>query len=488
MFDIIIFTDSIDGQRVSGAHRIADVCREQGYNTFVMQQFSEVYRRGLLFDYLDKLVGENTFMVGFSSTFFSCIESYKEDNVNGANRDTYSGINPLTAWPLPVADMDKILDYFTARNIKTVYGRFFNTGTNLLKDRVDYAIYGVGEQMMIDLIDHVRNGKKIPFDALSTGRPKVLKYDSKGTLFNFKTSQSRYEPWDLIDHHDMLHLEIARGCIFNCKFCGYPLIGKRKDDDSYTRTKEVLKAELKENYEKYGVTRYHIVDDTFNEKTEKVKMLAEAVEETGVKIDFAWAYIRIELLHKYPEQLDYLYRAGVRMLRFGLESLNWESAKAIGKGLHPDKIKETLAWIQEKYPGHFISSCSFIIGLPHDTEETVSDWLEWIYQHPELIQETAYHPLSLQTEEDHGEWTSEFGRNYKDYGYDVVKGMGWINDDWSERRVNTFLEEKRIELGNKYNRLSAIGRDSKEPKTLKQRREENLDVYMAKLKNYMDSL
>jgi radical SAM superfamily enzyme YgiQ (UPF0313 family) len=70
-------------------------------------------------------------------------------------------------------------------------------------------------------------------------------YYSKFDLSNLRTN---YTANDFLSPHENLTLETSRGCIFKCKFCNFPLIGKNKND--YIRTKEDLKQEIIYNYEK----------------------------------------------------------------------------------------------------------------------------------------------------------------------------------------------------------------------------------------------
>jgi hypothetical protein len=64
--------------------------------------------------------------------------------------------------------------------------------------------------------------------------------------------------------------------------------------------------------------------------------------------------------------------------------MNWASAKSIGKGMHPEKLREGLLevkkYFQEKtgmYRGHI----SLIAGLPHETKETLQQTIDWCCEH-----------------------------------------------------------------------------------------------------------
>ena len=79
----------------------------------------------------------------------------------------------------------------------------------------------------------------------------------------FSKSKTSYVEHDYILKNEVPILEIGRGCIFNCKFCSFALKGKKKLD--YIKDQSLLRDELIEHYEKYGMDKYIFVDDTFND-------------------------------------------------------------------------------------------------------------------------------------------------------------------------------------------------------------------------------
>ena len=70
--------------------------------------------------------------------------------------------------------------------------------------------------------------------------------------FQIKELKHRFIPDDVILQGEALPIELGRGCIFKCKFCGYSLIGKEKG--SYLRHYEHLVDEMKYNKEHFGTT------------------------------------------------------------------------------------------------------------------------------------------------------------------------------------------------------------------------------------------
>ena len=57
---------------------------------------------------------------------------------------------------------------------------------------------------------------------------------------------------DLVFQNEVLPFTVSRGCRFKCKFCRYPLLG-RKVTDKYIRREESLYREFKWNYAVFPV-------------------------------------------------------------------------------------------------------------------------------------------------------------------------------------------------------------------------------------------
>ena len=103
--------------------------------------------------------------------------------------------------------------------------------------------------------------------------------------------------------------------MFKCSFCSFPLLGRNKHDLSYVKDPAILTKELVYNYEKFNTTNYMITDDTFNESTEKILTVKKAINDSGVNIRF-FAYLRADILARFPEQMDILIDMGLMTATF----------------------------------------------------------------------------------------------------------------------------------------------------------------------------
>ena len=235
---------------------------------------------------------------------------------------------------------------------------------------VDYFIKGQGEQAFTAVLENIFKGQKLT----TTNIDPVVCTDDVYPFLDFNDSKIHYTKDDFLNKYDSVGIEYSRGCIFKCSFCNYPGIGKRPGE--FIKTKEVLKEELLRNYEEHGLQFYYFTDDLLNESIEKIKDLAEIASSLPFEFRFA-AYVRLDLIHRFPEMAGLLRDAGMISGIAGIETINDKSGKSVTKGLGKTRIDETLEICRDAWKNKVGLMGSFILGLPHDTTDTVEELLEW---------------------------------------------------------------------------------------------------------------
>jgi hypothetical protein len=174
---------------------------------------------------------------------------------------------------------------------------------------------------------------------------------------------------------------------------------------------------------------------------EKLQRMHKIVTSLPFEIQYA-AYLRHDLIYAHKETAKLLRESGLRAAIFGIESLNHESAKAIGKGLHPEKIKELLYWLRDDvWKDEVAMSSGFIVGLPHDTKETILNWSEWLYKDDCPLDSFAIHPLAISKTSNKRIWKSEFELNAEKYGYTLGDNGNWSNDSFTKISAVEFSKE-----------------------------------------------
>ena len=170
-------------------------------------------------------------------------------------------------------------------------------------------------------------------------------------------------------------IEIARGCIFKCAFCFFDLIGKRKGD--WTKTEDTIYNEMMYNFEKFGTTQYMVSDELVNESVEKVQMLARIAKNCPFKLEYT-AYARLDLIVRYREMILCYNKAVQLDFQSRVETFNRIPGKAVGKGVDPNVLKNTLRECKKQWKNNVVISANFIIGLPYESKKDIEQTIEYL--------------------------------------------------------------------------------------------------------------
>lgn len=171
----------------------------------------------------------------------------------------------------------------------------------------------------------------------------------------------------------MATIVTSRGCSCECIYCLAPAIsGKRISKRS---TDSVL-TEMRECFSKYKIDNFFFKSDTFTIDKQWVLELCEKIvnSEMNGKIYFA-ANSRVTTIDE--EILSAMYKAGCRTVAFGFESGSQESL---------DKMKKHTT-VEDNYRAIKLCKAAgmkifglFIIGLPWESEKTLSETREFIFK------------------------------------------------------------------------------------------------------------
>lgn len=456
----IIFTD-MSGYpgfgRAAGAYRIASEWRKRGMNIKVVD-CATAFTVDQLKSIVDKYRSSDTEFVGFSSTFMmnKLYSVYDTDEDRARHRQEINESREEYNTPTGLArhEESELFEYIRDLGVEIVVG-----GWRPGSQKYDYVNYHLG-----------------PVE------DKLFPNQS----FEFNESEIIYTDDDEIFEGEDLPIEIARGCIFKCSFCNYNLNGKKLWD--FVKSPDVLRQEMMRNYEKFGTTGYMFSDDTYNDSPEKVKKLLEMYKTLPFDLRFS-SYARLDLMISKPETQEMLYESGARSLFFGIETFNHEAGKMIGKGMHPDKVKEGLLEFRRNYPD-VIVYVSMIAGLPQETMEELEESYRFLTEEAK-VHSFGFSPLFLSS-------GSEMSRNAEKYGY--IRGNS--ERSWTRKSdgLNSFelfewcIDKKKNYKASPagfgmYNRIRNIGYTDDEIQVLGER---DLGRLMregaAKRKEYMDKI
>jgi len=330
-------------KRTGGSHRIATFLREKGWDIEVLD-FVMGWSLEQLKEFTRSRVNNKTVFIGFGSTFpiwSNTLESY-------------------FTWV-------KI----TYPDIKIIAGGQIS---NNYRIEADWYVDGFGERAIEALLKHITGSEKVKYQLGINGR-KVIKGNLDYPSFPMKNLRIRYEDRDFILANETLVTEFGRGCIFNCSFCNFPILGVKED---HSRDAEDLRLELQDTYDRFGVTKYVIADETVNDYTEKLQKFQTAIKQLSFKPRF-FGFARADLFVSRRQDWDIMLDMGFVGHHYGIESTNIDSLKSIGKGMHPDKLLPGLLEARDYFKKHgmYKGQVSLIAGLPYETRDSLTKTLSW---------------------------------------------------------------------------------------------------------------
>jgi radical SAM superfamily enzyme YgiQ (UPF0313 family) len=422
-YQSIIFTDLTDTVltvKPMGAFKIAHEIRKAGFSCLVIDHLHQWEIDDIL-SLIDLTVSKETLFVGFSTTFFQNAEDidgtmYKPYNLNSSifpqgqefEKNVIKKIKEINPNCKILAGGHKLNEQCSNRN-------------------VDIIVKGLAEISMVAIIKNLFNNQPLENSFKNLWGISVVHKDQEKE-YNFAESGMVWEYSDVINSR-VLPMEPARGCIFNCKYCSFPQRGKKTLD--YVLTEELIYNELKNNYDKFGITTYQLLDDTFNDSDQKLERILGVVKQLNFQPIF-WAYNRLDLCSLKPERVDIMFKIGLRATSFGIETLNGETGRLIGKGLSGEKQIQAVKNIRKKYGNNLLMHGLFIIGLPGESLKQIDTTFNLIVSQDFPLHSAYFEYLHISRP--NTTWLqSDFDKNWQSSGYEDIGGdpgnfINWKNE------------------------------------------------------------
>ena len=384
--------------RICGPHQLAWWLREHGFETQVVNFFAFLSDQEVL-KLCNKFIGKRTRVVGWS------IMSQTEHIMGQTKRfievllpqlkDQYPWVTWITGGP----------------------GVHYSSTRYTNKSGFDYYFFGYAENGVLALCNQIlRKGPMVPVERKSGNRivresAIDIPLDAE-CRFDIKQNRHRWHKRDCVLPNESLPIEISRGCIFKCKFCAFPHVGKKKGE--YVREMESVEEEMLYNYEHFGTTRYYILDDTFNDDADKVKAFYQMTQRLPFDISYG-SFMRADLLWAHPDTPYQLKESGFCSAYFGIESFGKDAAEFVGKPWSYRHGKEYLQKLRHEIWKTDVSfRCSMIIGLTGDERKDYIDWHMWFVDNE--IPNWSWHPLQIERDKT-APWNSEIDRSAEKFGY-----------------------------------------------------------------------
>jgi radical SAM superfamily enzyme YgiQ (UPF0313 family) len=176
------------------------------------------------------------------------------------------------------------------------------------------------------------------------------------SLKKYSLPYARYSP--------MTTVLFSYGCPYRCSFCNSGNLGFKK------RTIDNLLEELK-YIAKLGIKEIYFRDFSFTVNKERIKEICRQIIDNH--LIFSWSCdARVNNVDE--ELLNLMKKSGCYLIFFGVESSSNEILKNVKKGTNKTLIKNVFNYCSKI---GIQTLGSFIIGLPHDTKDTINDTLNF---------------------------------------------------------------------------------------------------------------
>lgn len=236
-----------------------------------------------------------------------------------------------------------------------------------------------------------------------------------------------YDDYCLTDK-DIVTFETRLGCKFNCSFCSYEFRNAKEVNDT---SEETLFNFFLNAYIKYGITRFSLADDTFNEGDEKIYRLRTATKDLPFK-PIIVGYNRFDIMMAKPWQAEIMDECGFVGHFFGIETFHEESSKLIRKGIRKNKAYEFLRYIRDNFP-HWWTSSGYIVGLPYEPKQHIKNTFDEIADQ-KLLKALIPTPLTLlKPDSQYDAHNSDFVKYPEKFGITVTgkiseNSLGWYHE------------------------------------------------------------
>jgi hypothetical protein len=348
MFDVIIVGGiSYDKSgRPLGPYRLRTAAENSGYALKVVD-YAWAFDESKMLNLLSSLISAKTKVLGISASWF---DRHPDGSANSwATQSFFDNFKKMHP------------------DVTIVTGGTKVHIVPLLFNNSDWFITGFSDIAFIQLLNYLFDkDKNINLKYWKNSNVKVIQADTYYKVSNMDELETSFKAEDNFLEYQPMPLEVSRGCIFKCAFCTHPFLGKKSYD--YVRSAESLARELARNYELFGTYRYTISDDTFNDSYEKLDIVKKAIDIAKLsKFEFV-GYIRPELLVTKVDMIPKLVSLGLKGAHLGIESMNNQARKTIGKGMDINRVLEV---VEQLRTNNVRLHSSFIAGLPHEPAEEI---------------------------------------------------------------------------------------------------------------------
>lgn len=192
-------------------------------------------------------------------------------------------------------------------------------------------------------------------------------------------------------------IDCSRGCPFHCSFCTIINVQGRK---MRYRSPECVTAAIRQAYREAGIRLFFFTDDNFARNPASGKILEALIamrRDEGIAIEFL---MQVDVpSYRMPGFVEKAEQAGCCSVFIGVESLNPRNLADAGK--IQNQTGEYGAAMRAWRKARVRVQVGYIIGLPHDTEESVGKDVERLIREVQPDQASFFMMIPLPGSADH---------------------------------------------------------------------------------------
>lgn len=255
--------------------------------------------------------------------------------------------------------------------------------------RADFAVIGEGEYTLLELVSALKEKSRFSnINGLAYWEKGQVKINHPRKLIE-NLDEIPFPAWHLmppkqyriapilepIRAFPVAPILTSRGCPYNCSFCASNVTWQRR---LRFRSPENVISEIKLLKESYGVKEIHFSDDNFTMDIKRAEEICNLLIKE--KINLPWQCPNGVRIDRLPlPLLQKMREAGCYAVGLGIESGNQEILKKNQKNLNLKIVPEVLKNLKKV---GIESYGFFILGLPGDTKQTISETIDFALKNP----------------------------------------------------------------------------------------------------------
>ncbi len=242
---------------------------------------------------------------------------------------------------------------------------------------LDVVVKGEGEETMVDILDesfqevpHMDNVQGIFFRDPKIGnlkstpeRPLIEDLDSLPFPARHLVSFESYMPEKRTGG-----IITSRGCVYSCNYCSSSLIMGKK---FRSRSPDNVVDEIEELINKYQITDFGFMDDTFMLNKKRANDIADEIKTRGLDVTFV-ASSRVDRVDS--GLLQNLKNSGMKTIYYGVESGSQRILDLMKKGITLKNAEDAVKIA--KNAGLEVLT-SYIIGYPGETKDDINKTIDF---------------------------------------------------------------------------------------------------------------